>query len=84
MAEDKIGMIFDLKNPLKSTRVSWGVILKLFYLWKKAIIIFRGFHRFRESRRIYLAMLGRREFAALTLNVWQSDIFSKFVISFLT
>ena len=54
LAEIKIGVIFDWENPWKGMRVSWEIILKLFYMWRKVIIIFRGFWRFRESRGINL------------------------------
>ena len=57
MAENKIGVIFDWENPWKGIRVSWEIILRLFYLWRKEIIIFRGFRRFREFRRIDVAFL---------------------------
>ena len=57
LAENKIGVIFDWENPWKGIRVSWEIILRLFYLWRKIIIIFHGFHRFREFRGIDLAQI---------------------------
>ena len=57
LAENKIGVIFDWENPWKGLRGSWQIILKLFYLWRKVIIVFRRFRRFREFRGIDLALL---------------------------
>ena len=55
LSENKIGVIFDWENPWKGIKVSWEIILRLFYLSRKAIIIFRGFRRLREFREINLA-----------------------------
>ena len=52
LAENKIGVIFDWENPWKGIRVSWEIILRLFYLWRKAIINFRRFRQFHEFRGI--------------------------------
>ena len=57
LAENKIGVIFDWENPWKGIRVSWEIILRLFYLWRKIIIIFHRFRRFREFRGMDLAQI---------------------------
>ena len=55
LEENKIRVTFDWDNQWKGMRVSLGIILRLFYQQRKEIMIFRGFHRFREFREIDLA-----------------------------
>ena len=55
LAENKIGVIFDWKNPWKGIRVSWEIILRLFDQLRNITIIFRGFYRSREFRGMDLA-----------------------------
>ena len=61
LEENKIRATFDWKNLWKSIRISLGIIHRLFYQWKKEIMIFRGFCQFHEFRGIDLAHpLGSR------------------------
>ena len=69
MTENQIGVMFDWENPERILRVSWEIILRLFYLWKKVIIIFRGFRQFREFRGIDLATFSYMVAAANTTNL---------------
>ena len=55
LAENKIGVTFDWRNPWRGIRVSWEIILRIFYQWRN-IIIFHRFHQFREFRGIDLAL----------------------------
>ena len=55
LEKNKIRVIFDWENLWKGIRVSLGIILRLFYQWRKEIMIFRGFPQFREFRGIDLA-----------------------------
>ena len=45
-------VIFDLENLWRGIRVSWEIILRLFYLWRKVIINFHRFCQFHEIRGI--------------------------------
>ena len=73
LAENKIGVIFDWKNPWKGIRLSWEIILSLLYQWRNIIIIFRRFRRFREFRGINLAKFHLR---FLTQIEWPDCVFA--------
>ena len=60
-------MIFDWKNPWKGIKVSWEIILRVFYQWKNVIIIFRGFGTFRELCGIDLAFKMMRNLFFVTI-----------------
>ena len=55
LEENKIRVIFDWENLWKGIRVSLGIILRLFYQWRKEIMVLRRFRRFPKFRGIDLA-----------------------------
>ena len=54
LKENKIWVIFHWENLWKGIRIGSGIILRLFYQWRKEIMIFCGFPLFREFRGIDL------------------------------